>query len=708
MRREPDEMSSPAIFFDLWGTLLRTGPRVAKPQTETTALLASLGGYRLGVLANAGSNRSARDVRRLLEAAGIAHYFDPALIVVASDLPTPLPDRRAFAVAAALAASALGDCVFVSRNTTLLIAAAAAGMRTVPAADLAGVMIPSATRDVESDRSGPGLLSDDTAPSPVVGATLMAGEVDEDIGPTFVLRGRIVTMDGNPIEDGRIVIRKGLIVSVAPATQPLPADLAGALQVDTGGTIYPGLLDLHNHFAYNVLPLWVVPRRSDGRPFSNRSQWPRHREYRPNVTEPLSLMSRYSPTAEAIVRYVEAKAIVGGTTTGQGIRGRSGSLATPAMYHGAMRNVEETDDPRLPEAGSMILNLKSDRPGQIASFRRALQTRRAYFYHLSEGVDEEARSHYLNLAANDLVQQSLVGIHALGLQEADLRKLSTSGAKIVWSPYSNQLLYNQSVDPGALKRSEVLFAIGCDWTPTGSKNLLFELKVARFFARQNPAAGLSSADLVRAVTVDAARVAGWHEHLGRLRAGAMADLLVIAGKDGDPYEHLIDATERDVALVVIHGIPRYGDAELFDLVHASPTHAPESLTLGNRNKRFHSFTPGSQINHVSLSTAISRLEEAMGDLPAFQERVTAAGASLLAMGMEDDDGFTLVLDNEYDPTGETPVAHEPGPMLLAPVELPEQIELDGLEASGGTYWDRVGMQPNLPVELKEELKNAYR
>jgi hypothetical protein len=183
---------------------------------------------------------------------------------------------------------------------------------------------------------------------------------------------------------------------------------------------------------------------------------------------------------------------------------------------------------------------------------------------------------------------------------------------------------------------------------------------------------------------------------------------VIAGKDGDPHDHLIDATERDVALVVIHGIPRYGDAELFDQVHASPTHAPESLTIGNRNKRFHSFTPGSQINHVSLSTAISRLEEAMGDLPAFQERVTEAGASLLAMVMDDDDGFTLVLDNEYDATGETPVAQEPGPMLLAPVELPDQIELDGLEASGGTYWDRVDKQPNLPVELKEELKNDYR
>jgi cytosine/adenosine deaminase-related metal-dependent hydrolase len=706
-------MSSPVVFFDLWGTLLFVAEHGPVSDAGVEKLLGSLPGYRLGVLCNAGPGRSRRDVLRALEDAGIAAHFEPELVIAASDLPTPLPDRHAFAVAAALADCPIDACVFVSRNAALLIAAAAAGMKTVAPNDLRSPR-PDVVAPVAASApapAGPGLLAaeDEQAPAPPV-PMLLAGEVDEDVGPTFVLIGRVVTMDGAPavIDDGRVIIRKGKIFSVGPASAPLPDGLGAAKQVDTGGTIYPGLIDLHNHFAYNVLPLWKVPLRSNGQPFANRSQWPRHREYKPNVTEPIALMAGFTPTAEAIVRYVEAKAIIGGTTTGQGIRGKAGVQTTPKMYRGMMRNVEETNDPRLPEAGSMVPNLQAGSPDKIEAFRRALQNRKAHFYHLSEGVGDEARSHYLALRDNDLIQSSMVGIHALGLEPADLRKLGDKQAKIVWSPYSNRLLYKGLMDLAALKESGVVFAIGCDWTPTGSKNLLLELKVARFFARQNAAAGISSQDLVRAVTADAARVLSWEQQLGKLRAGNLADLVVIAGKNGDPFDHLIDATEADVALVVIHGIARYGDKVLFDKLHATASHEPESLEIGGKSKRLLTFVPDSQINHVSLATAQSRLEEAMGNLPAFKDRVSAAAAELLALGISDDGGFTLVLDNEFDEGQESPTATAPAAVLLAEVELPQEIELDGLEVNSGTYWERVESQPNLPQELKQELKDAYQ
>jgi hypothetical protein len=38
--------------------------------------------------------------------------------------------------------------------------------------------------------------------------------------------------------------------------------------VQTGGSIYPGLIELHNHLAYDALPLWQVPERYD-----NRDDW---------------------------------------------------------------------------------------------------------------------------------------------------------------------------------------------------------------------------------------------------------------------------------------------------------------------------------------------------------------------------------------------------------------------------------------------------
>jgi len=81
-----------------------------------------------------------------------------------------------------------------------------------------------------------------------------------------------------------------------------------------------------------------------------------------------------------------------------------------------------------------------------------------------------------------------------------------------------------------------------------------------------------------------------------------------------------------------------------------------------------------------------------------------------ALGDSPDQGFTLVLDNEYDEAEASPMTDAPtAAALLAagPVVLPKSIELDGLEVSSGSYWDRVENQKNLSQQLKEELRNAY-
>ena len=103
-----------------------------------------------------------------------------------------------------------------------------------------------------------------------------------------------------------------------------------------------------------------MPRR-----YTNRTQWPRARRYAAEV----------APPVRALVRSVEVKALAGGTTTGQGIRTRvQGSIN---LFRGAMRNVEETNDPRLPEAGMLVPDLQAS-PEAIEQFRRSLASRAAY------------------------------------------------------------------------------------------------------------------------------------------------------------------------------------------------------------------------------------------------------------------------------------------------------------------------------------------
>lgn len=53
-----------------------------------------------------------------------------------------------------------------------------------------------------------------------------------------------------------------------PGGKPAPAGLENAPTIDRKATVYPGLIELHKHLSYNILPLWQVPKK-----FTNRAQW---------------------------------------------------------------------------------------------------------------------------------------------------------------------------------------------------------------------------------------------------------------------------------------------------------------------------------------------------------------------------------------------------------------------------------------------------
>ncbi len=169
-------------------------------------------------------------------------------------------------------------------------------------------------------------------------------------GPRWVLNGRIVPMTGpdDTIDDGNVYISGGLIEAVQPADQPPPIDFDGLTPLKTGGTIFPGFVELHNHLAYNVLPLWQVPKS-----YRHRGQWGQHPDYRKLISGPMNVLGRTDGLVQAVVRWTEAKALIAGTTTSQGIALYS-NAGIAKYYRGLVRNVEETSDSQLPEAQTRI------------------------------------------------------------------------------------------------------------------------------------------------------------------------------------------------------------------------------------------------------------------------------------------------------------------------------------------------------------------
>jgi 5-methylthioadenosine/S-adenosylhomocysteine deaminase len=530
--------------------------------------------------------------------------------------------------------------------------------------------------------------------------------------PLFVLKGRIVTMtsEDDIIEEGFMAIKDGLIAGIFTAKDQLPEEFLDKEIVETNGTIFPGLIDLHNHFVYNVLTLWVVPKA-----YSNRSQWPAHAEYKARVSKPIKqVLAKYGTSAKAVVRYVEAKALIGGTTTGQGMRTKVNGGSK--IFKGVMRNVEEPDNSELPAAGTLVPDLivtGATAQERINSFRKALNdpARGAYFYHLSEGIDARARQHFSNLVENDLINEKLVGIHALGLTGEDLKLMASKRAKAVWSPFSNQLLYGRTIPLKDLKSSGVAFSLGCDWTPTGSKNLLFELKVA-FHISKEQGDIFTPFELVQMVTSKAALVTGWQEYLGTIEVGKLADLVVIKGSTADPYFQLIKSIEKDIELVVVDGVARYGNWNFmkqlegdFDL--GFPL---EEITIAKVPKGIYLFSHNSEINNVTFTSAVEIIQEACSDLPAFAAKMQDEEATLLSPDSgEVPQNFSIELDNEFEIEADVFQEYDPDIQveLMAEVEMAENVEFDTAIVEGQNYWNRIDAQQNISSKLKAWLKECY-
>jgi cytosine/adenosine deaminase-related metal-dependent hydrolase len=537
--------------------------------------------------------------------------------------------------------------------------------------------------------------------------------------------------------DGIVYIDHGSISAVQDRAQPAPAGFEDVPVVETGGTLLPGLIELHNHLSYNALPLWSpVPRR-----FEHRDQWSAHKDYRPMISGPMTVIGEYRDSSgqaallPALVRYVECKCLLGGVTTTQGIMLAS-NAGVRRFYRGLIRNVEQTDDPVLAEAQARIADVDArDARGFLARLNKEDS---CFLLHLSEGVtdpsepDSVARRHFLALeiAPGQWALNSVfTGIHAAGLLPEDFDVLARQGGSMIWSPLSNLLLYGGTARVDAARGAGVRIGLGSDWSPTGSKNLLGELKVAWLYSQHALNGLLTARDLVAMATRDAARILKWEGVVGTIAAGARADLLVINGATGDPFDTIIRAKETDIRLVMVNGVARYGAPEVMALL------APEDQTVsvaGQSRRLFLKQTTGDpDVAAVTLRTATTKLREALLTIaklareteklkpPARKLALDAPGRPVWSLALDEiqDRGEDLrprlPFSGPHDFTGpkrasaRATAAAPPLSTILQPIRLDPMTVADDEE-----FLDAIEQQPNVPAPVKNAFglytANRYR
>ena len=108
---------------------------------------------------------------------------------------------------------------------------------------------------------------------------------------------------------------------------------------------------------------------------------------------------------------------------------------------------------------------------------------------------------------------------------------------------------------------------------------------------------------------------GWDGLLGSLQAGRIADLLVVHGTDGDPYGSLLAATETDLDLVMIGGVPRVATSTLMRKLGITTGTEPLTIRRKKRLLNLPETTADPDVEALSAQDAITALSAALADLP---------------------------------------------------------------------------------------------
>jgi len=443
----------------------------------------------------------------------------------------------------------------------------------------------------------------------------------------LVLRGSVVTFDrARPIVDPGVVCigDDGRLGAVLDASDPLPAAFAAAPVVDTHSFIYPGLIDLHSHVQYNTLPLW----EADSVPYLHHDRWPDEDEYSTSVSWPAKVLGRAAP--EALLKYVQVKALAGGTTSIQG------APRTTRPVQGWL--VRLLDVEKLP-AGVDIVETAviQEEVAKLIKRAKSLKSGHLLIYHAAEGKRGSiVRDEFDDLDGAGCLRPGLIMVHGTALVAADFGGWQSKVAQVdraqrgtvVWSPFSNYWLYHMTTDVLAADAAGIRIALGSDWSPSGTKNVLGELKVADAVNKAQLGGHFTDQQLCEMVTAnpgDALAVA-WGPQIGRLLEGNAADLLVCERVHADPYRNLIQANERHVRLVLVRGKPFYGTRALMKAAGA-PAGEVDAITVAGKARGVVVRQPAQTSFKLDWPGVKRALKKVLADPAAAWESATEAMAA---------------------------------------------------------------------------------
>ncbi|MGD9611270.1 MAG: amidohydrolase family protein [Kiritimatiellia bacterium] len=409
----------------------------------------------------------------------------------------------------------------------------------------------------------------------------------------YALRGMVMTPDG-PRTNWYVQVEDDVIVAVTNA-QP-----AGVAVVDTGGIIYPGLIDAHNHPAYNSFPTLML----NNFPYGHRDEWGEYDdEYDDWKAKRTTLRSAVGDTTQDVItKYGECLELMAGCIA---IQGQSNSDAEHSHPDVILYNVEQ-----FPSRVYANIFPWWNRDEDIAA-RATLRAKiaggavNASMIHLCEGPDATSLAQFYTWSGWGLLDGTTAIIHGTPLGPTEFAQMAAVGAKLLWSPMSNMKLYGSTANVKAAKAAGVTVGLSPDWTPSGCFNMLEELGYAWELNTTIFSNAFTAREMADMVTINNAKCAGLDHRYGKIAIGYNAGLCVIEGDIADPYMSLIRARPPQVLLTIVDGTPRYGEPALMTALGVTG----ETVDVRGRTKKMniavvHPFLEYSQRTFAQLQSTL--------------------------------------------------------------------------------------------------------
>jgi hypothetical protein len=201
-----------------------------------------------------------------------------------------------------------------------------------------------------------------------------------------------------------------------------------------------------------------------------------------------------------------------------------------------------------------------------------------YVIHLGEGTDAITKAEFSELVNRGLLRANTLMIHGIAFTEDELRQIAKANASVCWCPTSNYYLIGETLKVEEALELGVNVCIGTDSTMSGGINMIDEFITAH---KHFPDMPLKT--LYKMATQNACRALMLPEYFGSLDPAKTRNLLLMDKLDSDPFENLLASDPANIGLLMLEGIPLYGDSSWLEY-YSLDTGTYSTFRTGNKEK----------------------------------------------------------------------------------------------------------------------------